>query len=126
VTNEPVDPALLWRLARRSGFGCSVDVSTVSMGAESHAARYVSGYMVKGRTKKHLVPWNVLDAAGRSRPDYRHSCSRDWPVTIAQIMAARRAHAEEQSIRGAMAALAPLLAEGDSPPPAITRAGTPP
>lgn len=125
-----LDPHEVQDAMLRAGFGCAVDVQTITSTA---AALYASKYASKGATGRDDVPWVgpvkfVVDegwvdyGTGEIHPDVvetrvmpkkatfrNHTQSEGWGLTTAQVRAAVRAAAVHRA----------QLRELDSPPPAV-------
>jgi hypothetical protein len=97
---KPVPLHRIHALATDAGFGCVIDLRPIDPGS-TWSQHYVSKYVTKSCDDRDEVRWERLDYARVDRetgeipitttPTFRTwSCSRDWGLTMAEIVAAAR------------------------------------
>lgn len=117
---EYLDHQEVQELALAAGYGCVLDLEHLE--SPEKAARYLSKYVAKSASERHVVPWTaervdtdtgeIYDV--QVDPTYRlWSASRRWGVTMKDV----RAAAGRQARQRAMYLRELLDALGDSEPP---------
>jgi hypothetical protein len=95
VTDRPVDPVAVQRVALEAGFGCVLDLAPIT--DAKRASYYVSKYVTKSCDDRGNVPWSAVvcdEDTGEMRlmetlPTFRSwSSSRGWGLTMKEVRAA--------------------------------------
>jgi hypothetical protein len=97
-TSAPA-PAIIQALALRAGYGCHVDVRTVtapSLALVNYMVKALSQYMVEACDSRDAIKWD--DGFPDPWPTYRVcSSSKGWASSMAQLREGIRQHMERQS-----------------------------